>query len=76
VANLALSATQEWLNDGITVNAILPSTMDTPGNRKAMPNADFSKWPKTEEVGDVVAFLVSEKARIVSGGAIPVYGRA
>ncbi len=76
VANLALSAAQEWLNDGITVNAILPSTMDTPGNRKAMPNADFSKWPKTEEVADVMAFLVSEKARIVSGGAIPVYGRA
>ncbi len=76
VANIALSAAQEWLNDGITVNAILPSTMDTPGNRKSMPNADFSKWPKTEEVAEVVAFLVSEKARIISGAAIPVYGRA
>lgn len=75
VTNLALSAAQEWLNDGITVNAILPSIMDTPANRKAIPDADYSKWPKTQEVADVIAFLVSDKARIVSGGAIPVYGR-
>lgn len=76
VANIALSAAQEWLKDGITVNAILPSTMDTPANRAAMPKADFTKWPKTDEVAHVAAFLVGEKARIVSGGAIPVYGKA
>ena len=76
VANLALSAAREWLQDGISVNAILPSTMDTPANRAAMPDADFSRWPTTDEVAEVAAFLVSEKARIVSGGAIPVYGRA
>ncbi|MSQ25236.1 MAG: SDR family oxidoreductase [Dehalococcoidia bacterium] len=76
VVNLAYSLAQEWLADGITVNAILPSTMDTPANRAGMPDADFARWPKTGEVAEVVAFLVSEKARIVSGGAIPVYGRS
>ena len=76
VTNLALSAAREWLQDGIAVNAIVPSTMDTPANRAAMPDADFSRWPTTDEVADVAAFLVSDKARIVSGGAIPVYGRA
>ena len=76
VANLALSAAQEWLEDGISVNAILPSTMDTSANRRDMPDADFSRWPTTQQVAEVVAFLVSEEARIVSGAAIPVYGRA
>lgn len=75
VVNLAYSLAQEWLADGVTVNAILPSTMDTPANRAAMPDADFSRWPTTDEVAGVVSFLVSEKARIVSGGAVPVYGR-
>lgn len=76
IANLALSLSREWLEDGITVNAILPSTMDTPANRRDMPDADFSRWPTTREVAEVIAFLVSDAARIVSGGAIPVYGRA
>jgi len=75
VANLALSASQEWLADGISVNAILPSTMDTPANRRDMPEADFSCWPTIEEEAEVAAFLVSDRARIVSGAAIPVYGR-
>ena len=75
VANLALSLSQEWLEDGISVNAILPSTMDTPVNRRDMPDADFSRWPTTREVAEVVAFLVSDAARIISGGAIPVYGK-
>lgn len=76
VANIACSAAEEWQNDNINVNAIVPSTMDTPANRQAMPGADFSKWPKTQQVAEVVAFLVSEKARIISGGVIPVYGKA
>lgn len=76
VVNFALSASREWKRDAISVNAILPSTMDTPANRRSMPDADFSLWPKVEEVAQVAAFLVSEKARIISGGAIPVYGRA
>lgn len=76
VVNLAYSLAQEWLNDGITVNAVLPSTMDTPANRAAMPSADFARWPTPDQVAQVVAFLASEHARIISGGAIPVYGRA
>ena len=76
VLNLAFSLCQEWLDDAITVNAILPSTMDTPANRRDMPDADFSRWPTTREVAEVVAFLVSDKARIVSGAAIPLYDKA
>jgi NAD(P)-dependent dehydrogenase (short-subunit alcohol dehydrogenase family) len=76
VANLASSAAQEWLEEDISVNAILPSTMDTEANRDAMPNADHSRWPSTAQVAEVAAFLVSAAARIVSGGAIPVYGKA
>ncbi|MEE9286126.1 MAG: SDR family oxidoreductase, partial [Dehalococcoidia bacterium] len=76
VVNLVLSASQEWLADGITVNAVLPSTMDTPANRRDMPEEDFTRWPTTQQVADVIAFLVSEKARIVSGASIPVYGNA
>ncbi len=76
VANLALSTAHEWLEHGISVNAVLPSTMDTPANRAAMPGAEFDLWPTTRQVADVIAFLVSDRARIVSGGAIPVYGRA
>ena len=75
ITNLALSLSQEWLEDGIMVNAILPSTMDTSANRRDMPDADFSRWPTTREVAEVVAFLVSDVARIISGGAIPVYGK-
>jgi NAD(P)-dependent dehydrogenase (short-subunit alcohol dehydrogenase family) len=57
---------------GITVNAVLPSTMDTPGNRRAMPDADRSGWVSTDAVADVVAYLASDGAAAVSGAAIPV----
>ncbi len=57
---------------GITVNAVLPSTMDTPGNRQAMPDADRSAWVSTDAVAEVVAFLASDAARAVSGAAVPV----
>lgn len=76
VANLAISAAREWLEDGISVNAILPATMDTPANRTAMPGADHTKWPTTDQVAAVAAFLVGERARVISGAAVPVYGRA
>jgi NAD(P)-dependent dehydrogenase (short-subunit alcohol dehydrogenase family) len=59
----------------INVNSVLPSIIDTPANRKAMPRADFSKWPKPEEIAQVVLFLCSEQARVIHGGAIPVYGK-
>lgn len=60
----------------INVNSILPSIIDTAANRKAMPNADFSKWPKPQEIAQVILFLCSEEARVIQGAAIPVYGRS
>ena len=59
----------------INVNSILPSIIDTAANRKAIPNADFSKWPKPEEIARVILFLCSEEARVIHGAAIPVYGK-
>ncbi|HXF17827.1 MAG TPA: SDR family oxidoreductase [Burkholderiales bacterium] len=59
---------------GVRVNTILPSIIDTPANRSAMPKADFAKWPKPEEIARVVLFLCSEDARVIHGAAIPVYG--
>ena len=59
----------------INVNSVLPSIIDTAPNRKAMPGADFSKWPKPEEIAHVILFLCSEEARVIHGAAIPVYGK-
>jgi len=59
---------------GIRVNTVLPSIIDTPANRKAMPDADFSRWPKPEEIADVILFLSSEQSKLIHGAAIPVYG--
>jgi len=59
---------------GVRVNSILPSIIDTEANRKAMPNADFAKWPKPEDITRVILFLCSEDARVIHGAAIPVYG--
>jgi NAD(P)-dependent dehydrogenase (short-subunit alcohol dehydrogenase family) len=59
----------------INVNSIVPSIFDTPANRRAMPNADWSRWPKPEDIAQVVLFLCSERARVIHGAAIPVYGR-
>lgn len=58
----------------VRVNSILPSIIDTPANRKAIPGADFSKWPKPEEIARVILFLCSDDARLIHGAAIPVYG--
>ncbi len=60
----------------INVNSILPSIIDTAANRKAMPGADFAKWPKPEEIARVILFLCSEESRVIHGAAIPVYGRS
>jgi NAD(P)-dependent dehydrogenase (short-subunit alcohol dehydrogenase family) len=59
---------------GIRVNSILPSIIDTEANRKAMPAADFSKWPKPEDIARVILFLCSDDAKVIHGAAIPVYG--
>ena len=61
---------------GITVNAVMPSVLDTAANRFAMPNADHSRWVAPARVAATVAWLVSPQADVVSGAAIPVYGRA
>jgi len=59
---------------GVRVNTILPSIIDTEANRKAMPNADFRKWPKPEDIARVILFLCTEEAKVIHGAAIPVYG--
>jgi NAD(P)-dependent dehydrogenase (short-subunit alcohol dehydrogenase family) len=73
---LAQAAAAEVLEHGVRINAVLPSTMDTPQNRKGMPKADFSRWVSTPSAAGVIAFLLSDAARDVSGAALPVYGRA
>src|SRR5579862_2063792 len=59
----------------INVNSVIPSIIDTAANRKAMPGADFSKWPKPDDIARVILFLCSEDARVIHGAAIPVYGK-
>lgn len=76
VLQLTEAMAAELCDSGITVNAILPSIIDTPANRTAMTGADFSRWPKPEEIARVILFLVGPDARLVSGAHLPVYGRA
>jgi len=61
---------------GVRANSVLPSIIDTEINRKMMPKADFTKWPKPEEIAKVVLFLCSEDAKLINGAAVPVYGDA
>jgi NAD(P)-dependent dehydrogenase (short-subunit alcohol dehydrogenase family) len=72
---LAQAIAAEVLADGVRVNLVLPSTIDTAANRQAMPDADHSRWVTTESLADVVGFLLSDRSRDISGAAIPVYGR-
>jgi NAD(P)-dependent dehydrogenase (short-subunit alcohol dehydrogenase family) len=71
---LVESISQETMELGINVNCILPSVIDTEANRRAMPKADFSKWVKTDDLTNVVFFLCSEDAKVITGAAIPTYG--
>jgi NAD(P)-dependent dehydrogenase (short-subunit alcohol dehydrogenase family) len=66
----------EYTKDGIRTNAILPSVIDTPGNRAGEPDADHSRWVHPEEIARVIRFLCSDDAAPTSGAHIPVYGRA
>jgi len=59
---------------GVRVNSVLPSIIDTEANRKAMPGADFSKWPKPAEIARIILFLCSPAAQLIHGAAVPVYG--
>jgi NAD(P)-dependent dehydrogenase (short-subunit alcohol dehydrogenase family) len=66
----------EYKAHGIRCNAILPSVIDTPANREAMPNAEHAKWVPPEQIAKVVRFLVSDDSKPTTGAAVPVYGRA
>ncbi len=68
------SLAEDLKGSGVRVNTILPSIIDTEANRKAMPKADFAKWPKPEDIARVILFLCSDDARVIHGAAIPVYG--
>jgi NAD(P)-dependent dehydrogenase (short-subunit alcohol dehydrogenase family) len=59
---------------GVRANSILPSIIDTAANRKAMPKADFAKWPKPEEIARTILFLCSDQAKLIQGVSVPVYG--
>jgi 3-oxoacyl-[acyl-carrier protein] reductase len=63
------------LKGKVTVNAVLPSTIDTPANRASMPKADFAKWVTAEELANVILFLASDQASAVTGALLPVSGR-
>jgi len=76
VAALTLSLAEELRDDGIWVNAVVPSIMDTPANRKAMPDASHDEWPKVEEVAETIAYLASPLNRVTRGALVPVYGRS
>jgi NAD(P)-dependent dehydrogenase (short-subunit alcohol dehydrogenase family) len=76
VVSLAQAVAAEVLGHGVRVNAVLPSTLDTPANRRAMPDVDPARWVTTDSAAGVIAFLLSDEARDISGAAIPVYGRA
>ena len=75
-AALALfdSLAADLAGSGVRVNSVLPSIIDTPANRAAMPKADFARWPKADDIARVVLFLCSSDARVIHGAAIPVYG--
>jgi NAD(P)-dependent dehydrogenase (short-subunit alcohol dehydrogenase family) len=75
VVKLTEALADEVKDRGIRVNAVLPSILDTPGNRASMPNADFSRWVSPMAVAEAIAFLVSDQARDISGVSLPVAGR-
>jgi NAD(P)-dependent dehydrogenase (short-subunit alcohol dehydrogenase family) len=76
VATLTIALAEEVARDGILVNAVAPSIMDTAANRKAMPKADFDVWPKVEEVAATILFLASSDNRVTRGAVVPVYGKS
>ena len=76
VAVLTTTLAEEAAKDGVLVNAVAPSIMDTAANRAAMPKADHAAWPKVEEVAATIVFLASPDNRVTRGAVVPVYGKA
>jgi NAD(P)-dependent dehydrogenase (short-subunit alcohol dehydrogenase family) len=76
VAALTVALAEEVAKDGILVNAVAPSIMDTAANRTAMPKADHALWPKVEEVAATIVFLASPDNRVTRGAIVPVYGKS
>jgi NAD(P)-dependent dehydrogenase (short-subunit alcohol dehydrogenase family) len=75
VLRLTESLADELKGSDITVNCIMPDTIDSPQNLAAIPNADFSKWVEPSALADVILFLGSDAARAINGAALPVYGK-
>ena len=76
VGAITQALAEEVVGRGIFVNAVLPSIMDTPANRKSMPEADYSKWARVEDVAATIGFLASPENTCTRGGLVPVYGGA
>jgi NAD(P)-dependent dehydrogenase (short-subunit alcohol dehydrogenase family) len=76
VAAITQSLAAELAGDRILVNAVVPSIIDTPANRAAMPKADHAAWPKPAEIAEAIGFLASPDNTLTSGALVPVYGRA
>jgi NAD(P)-dependent dehydrogenase (short-subunit alcohol dehydrogenase family) len=70
------SLAADLLGTGVRANSVLPSIIDTAANRAAMSKADYSKWPKAEEIASVILFLASDASRVIHGATIPVFGNA
>ena len=76
LAAFTIALAEEVAREGILVNAIAPSIMDTPANRKSMPQADFNAWPKVEEVALTILYLASAQNTVTRGAIVSTYGRA
>ncbi len=75
VVALGMTVAQELEDTGITANVIMPSVIDTPATRKALPFADYINWPTADEIAAVIEFALSDASAVISGAMIPVYGR-
>src|SRR5580700_9311754 len=75
VAALTIALAEEVAKEGILVNAVAPSIMDTPANRSSMPKADFGAWPKVDEVAATILFLASPRNSVTRGAVVPAYGK-
>ena len=76
VAAMTLSLSEELAEQGVWVNAVVPSIIDTPVNRAAMPGAEHAAWPKPEEIGETIVFLASPQNQATRGALVPVYGQS